>query len=253
MHLDTDQVQRLLHDELEPAGSAAVRQHLGVCADCRTRVEAAERDEREIMGLLHALDHAPPAITAQHVLARARGRHVSPVAMRWAAGLLLAFGVTSAAYAIPGSPLRAWIDAVGSRLIGGGAKPRAPVALGTPVTEPAGPRPTAGIAVAPGRDLILVFTSSVSAQVSVSIVDEGAEVAVLATPGAATFTADGERLLIAISGDAARVDVRIPRAAPRVEILVNGARRYLKEAARITTPGTDSPTEPYVISIAPDR
>ena len=253
MHLDTDQVQHLLHDELEPNGDAAVREHLGVCAECRTRVAEAERDEREIMGLLHALDHAPPTITVQRVLARARGRRVSPVAIRWAAGLLLAFGVTSAAYAIPGSPLRAWIDAVGRQLVGGVATPLAPVAPGTPVTELAGPRATAGIAVAPGRDLILAFTSSVDAQVSVSIVNEGAEVTVLATPGAATFTVDGERMGIAISGRAARFDVRIPRAAPRVEILVNGARRYLKEAARITTPGTASPTEPYVISITPDR
>ena len=69
----------------------------------------------------------------------------------------------------------------------------------------------------------------------------------------ATFTVDGERLGIAISGRAARIDVRIPRAAPRVEILVNGSRRYLKEAARITTSGTASPADPYVITIAPDR
>lgn len=253
MHLDTDRVQRVLHGELHAGDEAAVREHLASCHTCRARVSHAAQDEREVMQLLGALDHAPPTISAQRVLGRARVVPRVPFAIRWAAGLLLAFGVTSVAYAIPGSPVRGWVDAVGLRLAGLVAAPIAPKVPIAPDPEPARPGATAGIAVAPGRELVMVFTSPVGAQVSVALVDDGAEVVVLAPPGVATFTADGERLEIAISDSSARVDVRIPRAAPRVVILVNGVRRYVKAGARITTPAAPAATAPHVITVRPDR
>lgn len=253
MHLDADQVQRVLHGELAASSEAAVREHLNSCATCRARVADAQQDERELHGLLRALDHAPPAISAQTVLGRARVKQRAPLALRWAAGLLLAFGVSSAAYAIPGSPVRGWVDAVGRLLAGVVEAPSVPNAPSVPAAQPAGPGATAGIAVAPGRELIVAFTSSFRAEVRVTLVDTPSEVVVLAPTGAATFTADGERLEIVINGPTARIDVRIPRAAPRVEILVNGSRRLLKVAARVTTPGAEAPVEPYVLTIAPDR
>lgn len=253
MHLDTDRVQRVLHGELHAHDEVAVREHLDSCPSCRARVTAAEQDERDVMRMLGALDHAPPTISAQRVLERARVAPRVPAAFRWAAGLLLAFGVTSVAYAIPGSPVRGWVDAVGLRLAGRVAVPLAPTVPITLVPKPAGPGATAGIAVAPGRALLIEFSSPVGAQVTVALTDEGAEVVVLAPPGAVSFTANAERLEIAINDSSARIDVRIPRTAARVEILVNGVRRYLKVAARITTTGVASAIDPYVITVEQGR
>lgn len=260
MHLDTDRVQRLLHAELPAADAAAVREHLASCHACHARVSQAEQDEREVMRLLGALDHVPPTISAERVLERARVvRRMVPrvvsgasFAARWAAGLLMAFGMTSVAYAIPGSPVRGWIDAIGLRVAGFVAAPTAPTAPVAPDPAPMRPDATAGIAVAPGRELVMAFTSPLGAQLSVALVDGGTEVVVLAPPGVATFTAGGDRLEIAIGDSSARLEIRIPRQAPRVEILVNGVRRYLKVGARIRTPADPATTGTHLITVKPD-
>lgn len=217
-HLDEEQVQRLLHRELAPPVEVLIREHLAGCVDCRGRVAAAERDEDEVHALLRHLDHAPPATDAETIAAHARARDVGWV--RWAAGIVLALGLAGAAYAAPGSPLRAWVEAVVEWM--GGGSGDAP--------------PPAGIAVAPGPALVILFTSrQAEGQAEVSLTD-GAEVVVRAPGGTATFTAEVERLVIDNPSSTATFEILIPRTAPRVEILVTGVRVFLKEGPRVTGP-----------------
>ncbi|MGH7567470.1 MAG: anti-sigma factor family protein [Gemmatimonadales bacterium] len=234
MHLDDDQVQRLLHGELAQPVVVALREHLAGCAPCRERVAAAERDENEVHALLRAVDHPVPRLDPEAVAARVRAHGLLAPRIRWAAGILLALGLAGVAYAAPGSPLRRWVRAVAERLGGGSSRPPAPAPPQTPDSG------IAGIAVVPGRALVIRFTAPQTVgQAQVSLTD-GAEVVVRAPIGAATFTSDVGQLVIDNRGSSGagggNFAIQIPRAAPRVEIWVAEQRVFLKEGARVIGP-----------------
>lgn len=220
MHLDEDQVERLLHRELGRTAEASVRQHLAACPDCRRRVAQAEQEEEDVYALLRHVDHPAPRIDAGAVTARSTARVAWA---RWAASVLLALGVAAAAYAAPGSPLPAWAKAV-TDWVGGRPRARAP------------DRDVAGIAIVPGRSLVILFTSFQSwGEARVTLTD-GAEVVVRAPSGTATFTSDAERLVIDNRGSSATFEIQIPRTAARVEVWVNRVRLFLKDGPRVTGP-----------------
>lgn len=244
MHLDEEQVQRLLHGELPRPVETTARAHLAECAHCRARVAEADQEERDVYALLRHADHETPRISARAVALRARG----PGWGRWAAGIAIALGVAGAAYASPGSPLPAWLDAIAEWVAGPSDRSRSAPAPGRP-QDPA----VAGIAVAPGRELVILFTSPrAGGDVQVSLTDS-AEVVVRAPIGSATYTSDAERLVIDNQGSVATFEIQIPRAAPRVEIQVNGDRIFLKEGRRITTDQSTDAKGRYVLPLTPSR
>ncbi|MGH7607066.1 MAG: anti-sigma factor family protein, partial [Gemmatimonadales bacterium] len=104
MHLDEEQLQRLLHGELVPSAEAAARHHFATCSLCRERTAQAEREETEVHAWLRHVDHPPPELTAETIAARARGDR-----LRWervAAGIALAAGL-AAGHAMGTSQARA--------------------------------------------------------------------------------------------------------------------------------------------------
>jgi len=261
MHLDEEQIQRLLHGELSRPAETAAREHLAGCADCRRRVADAEREEAAVHALLRAVDDPAPQLDVEAVAAAAQAPvssrhrperrlrrralgHREP-SLRWAAGFLLAAIVVGAAYAVPGSPLPDWVSAVRGWMGGGpGATPSTPGPAQAPDER------VAGIAVAPGDELLILFLSpQVEGQVDVALTDD-AEVGVRAPIGAATFTSDVERLVIDNRGSSASFEVRIPRAAPRVEIRVVGRRIFLKEGARVMA-GESQARGLYLLPLTP--
>lgn len=228
MHLDEGQVQRLVHGELAPSAATAVREHLAACSDCVSLVAEAERSDGEVAGLLRLLDHTPPRVDVRALMSRAPVAHAAWG--RWAAGLLLAAGAAGAAYAAPGTPFKGWITSV-LESIG----ERGP---GTPRTRPSTVAPTAavsGIAVAPGRALLILFTSAEGAGTARIALIDGADVTVRTPIGGATFTSDVDRLVIDNRGSSAGFDIDIPRSAARVEIQVAGRRVFLVQNARVVT------------------
>ncbi len=190
-----------------------------------------DRDEDEIYALLRHLDHPPPRVTATMIAARVRRGGFD--GRRWAAGILLASTLAGAAYAAPGSPVRGWISAAVERVAGRDEPPRAPLA---PAEEPPGSQSSAsGIAVAPGRELLILFTSPQPAgQARVTLTD-ASEVIVRASSGGASFTSEIDRLVIDNRGSSSDFEIQIPRAAGRVEIRVAGDRIFLKSGPRITS------------------
>ncbi len=188
----------------------------------------------DVIALLQTLDHPVPPVTAESVMIRAgaaapaRGR-VPPLA-RWAAAIVLAAGAAGVAYALPGSPVPRWIAALTSRLE---ARPeRQPREAGGAAARA---RESAGIAVAPGRDLVIVFSASTPGALARVTLGDGAEVVVRSPAGGATFTSDAGRLLIQGPGAPDTVTIEIPRGARRVEIRAGGARVFLKDGASIDT------------------
>ncbi len=242
MHLDEEQIQHFMHGEVAPPAEASVRGHLAACAHCRRRVAEAEREEDEVHALLGRLDHPPPRIDADAIAATARAHRVDRG--RWAAGVLLALGAAGAAYATPGSPLPRWLDTV---VAWWEAPPDPSVSAPSPSQTP---EPgVAGIRVAPGQALVILFASPGAeghARVSLSA---GAEVVVRALNGAVTFTSAVDRLAIDSRGAPATFEIRIPRDAPRVEIRVGSRRVFLKEGPRVTTDAPASASGIYLLPL----
>ena len=237
MHLDEERAQRLLHGELAAAEEASVRAHLADCSDCRDAVVRLGEEENRIFARLKLLDRPGSSgpVSAEAVMARGAAR--SDEWRRWAAVVVVAIGIAGAAYAIPGSPWRRWIDGIAPRA----APPQAPQA-------PKAVAEFAGVAVAPGPRLAIVFTRAESrSRVVVRVVD-GGEVVVRAPSGAATYTSDVGRVVVD-NGSAAEFEVAIPRSAARVEIRVGATILFVREGGRSRASGPLEGNGPFTLSL----
>jgi hypothetical protein len=225
MHLDEEQLQRVLHGELGNR-EAAAREHLETCPECRYRVSEAKREESWVFDRLHRLDHATPKVSAQ-VMSRSRGG--ASYRQRLAAGIFLAVVAAGAAYAIPGSPLPRVVSRI-IQAVSGGPSHQPPI-LVTPSLPPAA---EAGIVVAAGQRLLIVFPRVQSGGEATVSLTEGPDVVVRAPDGAA-FTSDVDRLSIDSVRPGSRFEIQIPRTALLVEIRAGGRRLFLKRLSRVVT------------------
>ena len=228
MHLDDEQLQRLLHAQLPSRAARSARDHLAECTECRERFVTAQEDESQILGLLRRVDHPVPVLDPTAMVGRLHW--ITPPWGRWAAGILLVLGMAGVAFA----------------LLRGRELPRSPA---TP--DPASL--LAGIAAVPGSRFMISFQSAEpggDVQVRLS---EGAKVTVRAPSGAASFTSTASRVTVANTGTGARFEIEIPRRAPRVEIRVAGARVFLKNGTRITAARSAGADGAYLIPLSPDR
>ncbi len=251
MHLNEERIQRLLDEELSPPEESSVRAHLDECEECRARVASAEHDAREIHALLRALDHRLPPVDAEMVAERARRGRETGEALRRAALILVGIGIVGAAYAVPGSPLRAWVnDAV--QWIGSGERLREDDASSTrPVPRADSGLHGSGVAVEPGKSFVIEFVHPQRENRASVTHTSGREVVVHGPPGAATYSAGAQRIDIVIRDGAAAFYVEIPESAPRVEIRAGGASLFLKEGARVSTRASEGPSRSYGLSLAP--
>lgn len=245
MHLDDEQVHRFLDAELDPTALTAARAHLVQCPECRGRVERARREEADLDALLEQVDHPAPTVSVEVVVARAVARETGW--LRRAAVVIATLGLAGVAYAIPGSPVRAWVDVLTGR-----ADDRRAQEEFAPVAE--APRQTperiaAGIAVAPGRSLVVQFTAyQAEGQVRVSLTDS-ALVEVRALGAGATFSSEVNRLAIANQGSGASFEIGIPRRAAQVEIRIGDRRLLLKQGDRVTAVATTGADGLYVLPL----
>ncbi|MGH7586711.1 MAG: anti-sigma factor family protein [Gemmatimonadales bacterium] len=227
MHLDDERLERLVHGELAPDDAATARVHLLECAECRARMAAAEREERQVFALIGAIDHPVPAVPFQRVLDRAGSP--SRAWYRWAAAAALVVGLGGVAYALPGSPLRRWVEAAVERVTGApdGMIPD-PVRIDPPLEE------HAGIAVSPGESLVIDFTGPEEGGSARVVLTDSTEVVISAPAGAATFRAEADQVIILRTGIRARFDIEIPASAPRVEVRAGARRVFLKHGPEVT-------------------
>lgn len=241
MHLDEEQLQRLLHRQLPSRAARSARDHLAECGDCRERFVTAERDDRAVFALLREVDHAVPVVDPEVLIARLRW--TSP---GWAAGLVVLVGIAGAAYVLPASPVRQWIRSAVAWI--GGSEPPP-----SSTRAEASTLPVAGIAAVPGPRFVIAFESPESGgHARVSLTD-GKHVTVRAPTGAASFTSAANHMVVANAGRGATFEIEIPRAARRVEIRVAGARVFLKDGSRVTSDGPATVDGGYLIPLAPRR
>ncbi len=241
MHLDDDHIQRLIDGELAPDVAARARAHSETCAECGTLVASAARESAEIASLLHTLDDEPPQASADAIAWRAREAS-APDWRRRAAGIVVALALAGGAYAFvaPGSPLRTWVVAL--------VAPRAPEQGAPPA--PAPQMENAGIAVAPGASFVIAIPSAREGARAVITLTDDVALSIRAQSGAATFTSATGRAIVSLHGPAV-LDVRIPRTAPRVEIVLGGRSVLRADAGRVLAPTAVEDGGVYTLSLAP--
>jgi hypothetical protein len=239
-HLDVEQVERLLDGEMLTPADRWARVHVAECGDCRERLTLAEREAAEIRSLLTQADHEPPKVNALQLAARARVRRSGW--QKWAAGILLVIGSAGILYAAPGSPLRGWLAAA-ARWIGHEEVTPQPAESATT------PASVAGIAVIPGESLVILFEEPQPEGRARITLGSGTEVVVRAPAGSATFTSQASRLVIGNHGAASTYEIEIPLTAPRVEVLVDGGRIFLKQGQAITISDSSGGAGPYLLPL----
>jgi hypothetical protein len=225
MHLTEEELQRLLHGEAAPD---PVRAHAEQCSECAGRLEQERAKEADLFALLDTVDHPPPMVTAHDIAARARPprRRLASSPVRWAATIVLVVGLAGIAYAVPGSPVRTWLEDVFH------SDAESDGTLVTPAFDD-GP---AGIAIDPGALLVIVFeTVRTGSRARVTLV-ETPRVMVEAPSGSAGFTIGPDRLQVAIGRDSTLVEVRVPRSLPRLEIYQGNRLLLSRTAAGVVVP-----------------
>ncbi len=234
MHLDAEDIQRVLHGELPSV--AATPTHLAACEQCQAAVAVARAEEQEVFALLGTLDRSSQAPVADiRRVRRANPKWPGASPLRWAAGFVLAVGIAGVAYALPSSPLRRWIDEFRSQSVPAITPPA--TRQGVEATD------VAGVSISPGSSSFVLFTANQSTgELRISLADVQ-DIEVRAPSGAASFAVGAGRITIENAKASSSYEIRIPRGAPRVEIQVAGVRVWLKEGDRIVSersPGTDA-------------
>jgi anti-sigma factor RsiW len=233
MHVEEGLLQALLDGEVDEAAAAQVRRHLDGCGQCHSQLEALRAEDQWLEGVLRSIDHPAPRIPVEAVAMRARR---SRRTLRWAAVAALFLLAAGTAYALPGSPVRRWIDQlVGSR------RGKATV----PVPDVAGVAlPTGG-----GQHFSIVFTAPhAPGSVTITLTDDSTIVA-RRRGGVATFAAEIDRLRIETGGAPTDFEIAIPRQASWVEVVVGNRRVFLKQGPRITTEARTDALGRYIISL----
>lgn len=181
------------------------------------------REDAELQLLLRTLDHDLPAITVEDVIARAERRRFGWG--RVAAALAAAIVVASAAYALPGLPVRPWVDGLLSR-----------IGIVEPDGRPAPPSPDepapGGIVFDPAEPLAVVFAGPLHGHVRVTLTGDGVLVARMTT-GEARYTSEPGRLVVEMPTPDT-FDLRVPRSARRVEVRAGGRSVFLKEGPALS-------------------
>jgi hypothetical protein len=184
------------------------------------------------------------AVVAGGPRGASRGHPVPRVRLAWAAGFAIALALGGIAYALPGSPLRAWVTALANGNGPGGA-----ARIVRPAPAPVAAPEMAGVSVSPGERLLISFLHArAGAQVRIAWSD-GAEVEVRAPRGAASFESAAGTLRVD-DREPVTYEVRIPRTAPEIEIEAEGASLFHKAGERVTGPAPDAVGE-YLVALGP--
>jgi hypothetical protein len=206
--------------------SSEMRMHLAGCEHCFVRQEQLAADDRFVGGLLTALDHPLPALSASDV------RAASPRRLRRRALLVaeitLAFAAAAAAMTIPASPLHRLLFPVAAPLP---APVREPVAETSP-GQHGGVAPV-GIALAAPASLVVEFRHA-QATGSITVdVTSGSQVTVRSRGGAVGYTVNEGKVVVDNREPATEYVVEIPATLRRARILVGTRVLFFKDGDRL--------------------
>lgn len=240
-----------LDSEAEPEGGTGVREHLEACTECRKRVEMLRRESEAFSRAVLALDEVsagmadpgPLPIAAAMSAAGSHRLQRTGWSLARAAGLVLVAAGAAAAL-VPGSPVRAWLEGLGSDEATGPLAP-AVTALDTEISSEDGiePMPTA-ISLEPlqGRLVVNLQGFGRNSNVHVRLTDaRRALVRVEGTPEVPRFVT-GPGTLEVIGAREGEIWVELPRSVRDAVVQVDGEAAVRVEDGRlvILRPVSDS-------------
>jgi hypothetical protein len=230
-HLDDGTLQAFLDDELPACPRAEVAEHLLGCEQCHESYESLAQANAVFTQSVSVLDVEPPARSPAAGALGGRTRRSTATFVR-AAGLVLALAAAASA-AVPGSPVREWIE----RAVEPPAPEPAPVVpVVVEVEEPAAPAPS-GVAIRPsssGRllvalidleDMEIRLESTNAAMASVSVVGAERE---------PTFSTGSGRVEVR-NGAGGTVHVRLPAGVDGARVEVDGSLYAANRDGRLRT------------------
>jgi len=241
MHLDEETLERVLHGELMPGARATVERHLASCRECGDRLADAARAESRVFGLLEELDHEAPPLDWEAVTRAApRGRTARELIAASLAFLLVAGGLL---HAVPGSPLRGWIDAV----LGEGSGPAEPA---LPATD-AADAPLSGIAVVPSDPFEVAFAAPQrTGRIRVTLVSsDRLELTVSGEP--VELESGVDHLIVSNQGSSASYELRIPRTLSSIRVRVGAETILDKREGSIRTTAPRDSSGAYLVDLRP--
>lgn len=225
-HLAEGTLQALLDGGLPPGELTAAEAHLAACGECAAALRELRAVNERMAALLAVGDVPAPVAQAQMSLRarRARQSHWGDARKALLRAAILVLGVAGvAAAAVPGSPVRAWVEQAVLPQKKATLPPgvvRAPV----PAPRAAATSPT-GISIRPDAGAVRVVLTGASPRLRVTarLVD-GDRAGVLARgpamSGARFRTAPGR--IEVVDAGAGEIEVEIPRAARAATVEVNG-------------------------------
>ncbi|HXQ29191.1 MAG TPA: zf-HC2 domain-containing protein [Gemmatimonadales bacterium] len=238
MHLTETELQTLADGELLGRRRERAERHLAHCATCVTAVARLQANERWVADALRAVDHKPPAVSAERLMPYA-------VARRWRRWQALAAGIgallvaaAGAAAVIPNSPLRAFLGLAKRTAHASRTAPQAPELS------------SSSVGFAPAKVVNVTFLSpQPSGEIGIVLADVPM-VRVAHRGGSASYTLTADGVLIANEGSHASYSVTVPRAAPVVRIRVGGEVVFTREGGRVAAVAAPDQTGRYLIQFA---
>jgi hypothetical protein len=246
VHVTDEQCERFAAGDLPAGGQRSVREHLGACPSCQRRLAAVEREQAAIARALRALDDPPPYVERDDVIRRAAvRRRLRP---RLAAEVLAFAAAATAAAAMPGSPVRAWLER-------GAARPRAvaagerPAQRPTPAAQPAAQ--AAGITVVPENDSfdLVLDPPPAAGRLRVTLAPTP-DLSVRATEGAVEYAVLPAGVVVRVRGGTPTLDVRVPTSLARFRVRAGSRAVFEARGPAVVTPARRDPAGAYVVELA---
>jgi len=231
-HLDEGTLQALLDGELPPGDAKTAEEHLKACRLCEAELAALRDGSLVFASAVSRLD-VPPGSARSRMLpppsVRRPTRWIALALPRVAAVLLVS--VAAVAAAMPGSPIRSWID---RELASSAPATTSPTDDAPVVTEP-DPSPRSGVSVEPARGhlRIVLIRPAADLRVRATITDSPRGGAyTVGTTTTARF-ATGVGLVEVIEASGGELFLEIPAGATTATVEVDGKPYLVKEGGQL--------------------
>lgn len=231
-HVEEGTLQAWIDGELGGEDLLTVESHAASCGVCQAEVRSLRALSERVHGLVAEYEGTLPIAdfgTLGEIRSRARGsRRRLPVGLARAAMLLLALaGVVAAA--VPGSPLRQWLEG-----LRGGATDEAPAPV---EAAPETPARRGGVFVLPDQGVVRIRLTGNPSDLMVRLVDSAEAGVVWTGPDAGVRTRQTAGAIDVDGLPDGSVTVSVPRGVRSAIVEVNGRIWWQKSGSDVRIPG----------------
>lgn len=234
-HVDDGTLQAYADGELPLPDRVAAERHLSECGECSSALSHLTSVSRLFSAAVAQVDRPAPVELAYAGISRSRAPRLRDRSWRVAArAAALILGVATAAYAaVPGSPIRAWLE----EALGVVRQPErvATAPTAPPVALPDEGAMAAGVSVLPADGIVRVVLVDAPAGLRIRArISDGERAEVFASGEAATarFQTGVGRIEVLQPGPG-EVTIALPLAATEATVTVNGRLYLYKEGDQL--------------------